>query len=169
MDDCLAKIQSRAELPALLARWRAQRRRIVLTNGCFDVLHVGHARYLRQARALGDVLVVGVNTDASVQRLKGPTRPIVPEDERAELLASLACVDCVTLFDEATPNALVEVVRPHIHVKGGDYDPEAMPETPVVRRHGGEVVILPLVDGRSTTSIVERIQALATTTGRTES
>jgi D-beta-D-heptose 7-phosphate kinase/D-beta-D-heptose 1-phosphate adenosyltransferase len=132
-------------------------KRIVFTNGCFDLLHVGHARYLQQARALGDLLVVGVNTDASVRRLKGPQRPLVPAAERVELIAALACVDYVCLFEEDTPEALIGEVRPHYHVKGGDYQPDDLPEARLVRDLGGEVVILPLTTGRSTTGLVESI------------
>jgi rfaE bifunctional protein nucleotidyltransferase chain/domain len=128
---------------------------VVFTNGCFDLLHVGHARYLQQARALGDALVVGVNTDASVRRLKGEGRPIVPEEERAELIAALACVDYVTLFGEPTPEALLAHLRPDLHVKGGDYREEDLPESPLVRGWGGQVVILPLTPGRSTTQLIE--------------
>jgi D-beta-D-heptose 7-phosphate kinase/D-beta-D-heptose 1-phosphate adenosyltransferase len=152
-------VPSRAELRRLLEARRAGGERIVSTNGVFDVLHVGHVRYLQAARQLGDLLVVGVNSDACTRRLKGPTRPIVPEAERAEILAALACVDYVTIFDEDTPTALLEIIRPDIHVKGGDYDVETLPETPVVRRYGGEVVTLPFVEGRSTTGIVARILA----------
>jgi D-beta-D-heptose 7-phosphate kinase/D-beta-D-heptose 1-phosphate adenosyltransferase len=141
-----------------LAPLRARGGRIVFTNGCFDLLHVGHTRYLQEARALGDALVVGVNTDASVRRLKGEARPIVPEAERAELLAALACVDYVTLFDEATPERLLAHLRPEIHCKGGDYRAEDLPETPLVRSWGGAVVILPLTPGRSTTELAERLR-----------
>ena len=148
---------SREGLPALGERLRAEGKRIVFTNGCFDILHVGHLRYLQQARALGDVLVVGINTDAGVRRLKGPSRPIVPEDERAELLAGLECVDYVTLFDEPTPVETIAALRPHLHATGGDYRPEDLPEADTVRAAGGEVVILPRVPGRSTTDIVKRI------------
>lgn len=153
----MERIVSRLELKALGEALRAEGRRIVFTNGCFDLLHVGHLRYLEQARGLGDVLVLGLNTDASVQRLKGPKRPIVPEDERAELLAGLRCVDYVTLFDEPLPNDTLTALRPHFHVKGGDYSAESLPETPLVRSLGGEVVIMPLVEGRSTTNVVQRI------------
>ena len=152
--DCI----SRAELPRLSEQLRAEGKRIVFTNGCFDLLHVGHLRYLRQARELGDVLVVGLNTDASVRRLKGPERPLTPEDERAELLAALRCVDYVTLFDEPVPSAVIELLRPHVHVKGGDYTPDRLPEASLVRSLGGEVVILPLTPGRSTTGIVEKLR-----------
>src|SRR5450755_1486001 len=120
-----------AELAAILDEHRARGEKIVSTNGVFDLLHVGHVRYLQAARSLGDLLVVGVNSDESVRRIKGPTRPFNPEDERAELLAALACVEYVIVFDEATPAALLEVVRPDIHAKGGDYDVGAMPETAV--------------------------------------
>lgn len=138
---------------------RADGKRIVFTNGVFDILHVGHVRYLQAARALGDALLVGINSDASVRRLgKGPDRPINPEDERAEVIAALACVDGVAIFDEDTPHATIEVVRPDIHAKGGDYaSPDALPETALVRALGGDVVILPLVPGRSTTRLIAKI------------
>ncbi len=148
------KIVTREELPALLAARRARGEQIVFTNGCFDVLHVGHARCLAEARALGDALVVGVNSDRSVQALKGPYRPIVPEDERAEMLAHLECVDFVCIFDEDRPDLLIEAVRPNIHAKGGDYREEDLPEAPIVRKHGGKVAIMPLVVGKSTTNII---------------
>ena len=148
------------EFTALAESLRTSGRRIVFTNGVFDILHVGHVRYLEQARALGDALLVGVNSDDSVRRLKGPTRPINREDERAEVIAALACVDGVCVFGEDRPDRLIEAVRPDIHAKGGDYaSPDALPETPLVRRLGGEVVILPLVEGRSTTRIVTRLAA----------
>jgi D-beta-D-heptose 7-phosphate kinase/D-beta-D-heptose 1-phosphate adenosyltransferase len=131
----------------------------VFTNGCFDLLHVGHLRYLMAARALGDRLVLGLNDDASVRRLKGPTRPLVVEDERAELLAGLECVDFVTLFPEATADALLATLKPHIYAKGGDYTPDTLPEAPTVRAYGGEIRIITFVPGRSTTGLVEKIQA----------
>lgn len=151
------KILSREALAAVLESRRQRGERIVFTNGCFDILHVGHARYLAQARALGDLLVVGLNSDRSVQALKGPCRPLVPEGERAEMLAHLECVDYVSIFDEDRPDALIEVVRPAIHVKGGDYREEDLPEAAVVRKHGGHIVIMPLVEGRSTTHLITRI------------
>lgn len=153
----MERIIPRSELSALGDSLRAGGQRIVFTNGCFDLLHVGHLRYLEQARALGDVLVVGLNADSSVRGLKGPKRPVVPEDERAELLAGLRCVDYVTLFEEPVPNETLAALRPHFHVKGGDYEAESLPETPLVRSLGGEVVIMPLVEGRSTTNVVQRI------------
>jgi len=151
------KVLTRESLAAALETRRARGERIVFTNGCFDILHVGHVRYLAQARALGDLLVVGLNSDESVRVLKGPQRPLIPEDERAEMLAHLESVDYVCLFDESRPDNLIDAVRPHIHAKGGDYRVEDLPEAAVVRRHGGEVVILPLVEGRSTTNVIARV------------
>jgi len=153
----MGMIVSREALQQELAARRMRGERIVFTNGCFDILHLGHVRYLREARSLGDVLVVGLNSDASVRMLKGPDRPIVPQSERAEMLCHLRWVDYVCIFDEMRPNALIEVVQPHIHVKGGDYRPEDLPEAEVVRQYGGQMVILPLVEGRSTTNIIGRI------------
>jgi rfaE bifunctional protein nucleotidyltransferase chain/domain len=138
---------------------RAAGARIVSTNGVFDLLHVGHLRYLQAARRCGDLLVVGVNTDACTRLLKGPSRPFVPEEERAEMLAGLACVDYVTLFDEPTPVRLLEMVRPHLHVKGGDYEIDSMPETAVVRQHGGDVITVDFVPAHSSSGIIERIAA----------
>lgn len=145
----------------VISEWEQQGGKTVFTNGCFDLLHVGHLRYLQAARELGDRLVIGLNSDRSVRELKGPSRPILPEDERAELLDALRCVDAVVIFDERTADRAIEAVRPHLYVKGGDYEPDTIPETPLVRSLGGEVVVLPFVEGRSTTSIVERIAELA--------
>jgi rfaE bifunctional protein nucleotidyltransferase chain/domain len=150
-------IRDYAVLADILNQHRKHNERIVSTNGVFDVLHVGHVRYLQQARKLGDRLVVAINSDASTTRLKGPQRPFVCEAERAELLAALACVDYVTIFDESTPEAILEIIKPDIHTKGGDYDVEAMPETRVVRAHGGKVQTLPFTAGRSTTELTARI------------
>lgn len=134
---------------------------VVLTNGHFDLLHVGHLRYLQAARELGDLLVVGVNDDRVTAVRKGPGRPVLPENERAELLAGLACVDLVTIFHESTAEHLVRLVRPGIYVKGGDYGPGGaeLPERAVVEEIGGAVRILPFVGGRSTTEIIEAIRA----------
>ena len=143
-------------------RWLRQgRRRVVLTNGCFDLLHVGHIRYLREARGLGDALVVAVNSDDSVRELKGPGRPIIPEAERAEVMASLACVDFVTIFPDPTAADLVAELRPDIYVKGGDYGHESdIPEALAVVRYGGVAVFPEFQDGASTTRIIETILAL---------
>lgn len=151
------KIVAAERLAALVAERQAGGEKIVFTNGVFDILHVGHARYLAEARALGDALVVAVNTDRSVRGIKGDLRPVVSEMERAEMLGWLACVDYVALFDTPTPVPLIEQVKPAIYVKGGDYRIESLPETPVVRSYGGEVQILSLIEGRSTTRIIEKI------------
>lgn len=133
-----------------------QNRRLVFTNGVFDVLHAGHVRYLAQARELGDLLIVGVNADATVRKLKGPTRPVNPLEDRIAVLEALRAVDGAVPFGEDTPVELIRLLKPEIHVKGGDYEVERLPETPVVRAYGGEVVILPFLEGRSTTAILAR-------------
>jgi len=154
------EIISTTQLPDLADRLRAEGKRIVLTNGHFDLLHVGHLRYLHAARELGDVLIVAVNDDAMTAKRKGPGRPVLPQAERAELLAGLKCVDYVTIFSEPTAERVVELVRPDVYVKGGDYGPggAALPEAPIVEAQGGRVVILPLVEGRSTSEIVAAIR-----------
>ncbi|WFE50625.1 MULTISPECIES: D-glycero-beta-D-manno-heptose 1-phosphate adenylyltransferase [unclassified Micromonospora] len=147
------------ELDAIVAEYREAGRSVVFTNGCFDVLHRGHVRYLEQARALGDLLIVAVNSDGSVRRLKGPDRPVNPVEDRGALLAALACVDHVVVFEEDSPAALIEAVRPDVYVKGGDYPPELVPEAPLVRRLGGQVRTLGYVPDRSTSAIIERIRS----------
>ncbi|HEX7746393.1 MAG TPA: D-glycero-beta-D-manno-heptose 1-phosphate adenylyltransferase, partial [Micromonosporaceae bacterium] len=148
-------------LVALVRRHRADGRRIVFTNGCFDVLHRGHVRYLEQARELGDLLIVAVNSDESVRRLKGPDRPVNPVEDRVAVLAALSCVDHVVVFEEDSPAHLIQGVRPDTYVKGGDYPPEMVPEAPLVRRLGGEVRTLGYVPDRSTSAIIDRIRAKA--------
>jgi D-beta-D-heptose 7-phosphate kinase/D-beta-D-heptose 1-phosphate adenosyltransferase len=148
------KIVGREELVDRLGRPRSER--IVFTNGCFDVLHRGHVEYLESARGLGDLLVVGLNTDDSVRRLKGPTRPVNPEDDRAYVLAGLAAVDYVTFFAEDTPRDLIVALLPDVLVKGGDYRKEDIVGGAEVEAAGGEVVVAPLVPGRSTTAILQR-------------
>ncbi|WP_405102689.1 D-glycero-beta-D-manno-heptose 1-phosphate adenylyltransferase [Micromonospora sp. NBC_01412] len=150
------------ELADIVAAHRDAGRSVVFTNGCFDVLHPGHVRYLEQARALGDLLLVAVNSDDSVRRLKGPDRPVNPVEDRVTLLAALSCVDHVVIFEEDSPAALIETVRPDVYVKGGDYPPEMVPEAPLVRRLGGQVRTLGYVPDRSTSAIIERIRAQAT-------
>ncbi|MFC8847758.1 MULTISPECIES: D-glycero-beta-D-manno-heptose 1-phosphate adenylyltransferase [unclassified Micromonospora] len=147
------------ELAAIVEPQRGAGRSVVFTNGCFDVLHPGHVRYLEQARALGDLLVVAVNSDGSVRRLKGPDRPVNPVEDRVALLAALACVDHVVIFEEDSPAGLIEVVRPDVYVKGGDYPPEMVPEAPLVRRLGGQVRTLGYVPDRSTSAIIDRIRS----------
>jgi D-beta-D-heptose 7-phosphate kinase/D-beta-D-heptose 1-phosphate adenosyltransferase len=148
-----------AEARAAIERWRAAGERIVFTNGVFDLLHPGHVEYLDEARALGDRLVVGVNGDASVRRLKGPRRPLLPERERAELLAALECVDLVVIFDDDTPERLIREVRPEVLVKGGDWALERIVGREFVESRGGRVERIRLREGLSTTSLVERIRA----------
>ena len=138
---------------------RAKGAVVVFTNGCFDVLHAGHVRYLTKARAMGDFLVIGLNSDDSVRRLKGNGRPINTEDDRAEVLDALRAVDAVTLFDEPTAEALIAMVRPDVYVKGGDYTLETLPEAKIVQEYGGRVEFVPLVEGRSTTNVIERIRS----------
>lgn len=144
---------------ALAARLKALGGTTVFTNGCFDLLHVGHLRYLQGARALGDRLVVGVNSDASVRGLKGQDRPLVAELERAEMLAGLGCVDFVTVFDEPTADALLQTLTPEVYAKGGDYAPDTLPEAPTVRAYGGRIELVPFVPGRSTSNLVARMRA----------
>lgn len=152
-------------LRRLRPEWRAAGQRVVFTNGAFDLLHVGHVRYLQAARALGDLLVVGLNSDASVRGYKGPSRPLISADERAELLAALACVDYIVIFDTPTATALVEALAPDVYVKGGDYGDgmavagKPLPEADAARAAGGAVEIIPFVPGRSTSGLIERIQA----------
>jgi D-glycero-beta-D-manno-heptose 1-phosphate adenylyltransferase len=151
---------SAAAFAATAAQWRAAGERIVFTNGCFDLLHLGHVDYLERARALGDRLVVGLNTDASVRaQQKGPERPLQDEVSRARVLAALAFVDAVVLFGEPTPLALIETVRPLVLVKGDDYQPERIVGYDTVTADGGQVVTVPLVPGYGTTRIVEKIKA----------
>ncbi len=133
-------------------------KKVVFTNGCFDILHIGHIRYLQEARALGDLLVIGANTDASVQKLKGPSRPLQSEADRIEILAALACVDFVTLFGEETPENLIKALRPDILVKGGDWPIDKIVGAQFVQSYGGVVKTLQFVEGRSTTKIVEKMQ-----------
>jgi D-beta-D-heptose 7-phosphate kinase/D-beta-D-heptose 1-phosphate adenosyltransferase len=151
------KIKGKKELVRIISELKAKRKRIVFTNGCFDLLHIGHVRYLEQAKALGDVLVVGVNSDTSVRKLKGPKRPILPEEERAEILSGLGCVDYVTLFDEMDPLKLITSLRPDVLVKGGDWAEEQIVGRKVVERSGGEVVIIPFVGKASTSNLIETI------------
>ena len=152
-------LHSREELRQAAEKERKQGRVIVSTNGCFDILHVGHARVLKQARELGDCLFVGLNSDASVQKLKGPERPINNENDRAELLASLGAVDYVFVFSEDTPVEFLKELKPNIHTKGADCTTAELAETPVVESFGGQVKLLALVPQKSTTSLVEKIKA----------
>jgi D-beta-D-heptose 7-phosphate kinase/D-beta-D-heptose 1-phosphate adenosyltransferase len=153
-------IRDREELRRVREELRAAGRRLVFTNGCFDLLHVGHVRYLRAARALGDALLVAVNSDRSVRALKGEGRPVMSEGERAELLAALSCVDFVTVFDDESPRALIAELLPDVLAKGGDYALEEIHGREEVERAGGRVIALPFVEGASTTSIIERLRKI---------
>ena len=154
------KVFSREDLVRECNVWRATGRKIVFTNGCFDILHHGHLDLLAKAAELGNVLIVGVNTDSSVQRLKGKDRPVTNEQDRLFQLASLLCVDAVSLFDEDTPAELIKLIRPDVLVKGGDYTIDRIVGADVVQSYGGSVEIIPFVKGYSTTSIIERIKSL---------
>jgi rfaE bifunctional protein nucleotidyltransferase chain/domain len=154
------KILSMNELRQERARLRAGGRRLVFTNGCFDILHVGHVRYLAAARALGDALLVAINSDRSVRELKGTGRPVMSESERAEVLEALAAVDYVTVFDDLSPRRLIAEVLPDVLVKGGDYSPDEIHGREEVEAAGGRVLALPYVEGASTSSIIERMRAV---------
>ena len=157
----LIKVKTLSQLKRALTKERHAGKKIVFTNGCFDILHVGHTRYLQKARSLGDALVVGVNSDASVRRLrKGPGRPVNPERARAEVLAALECVDYVVLFPEDTPLHLIRSIRPHTLVKGGDWKKSRVVGADVVESAGGRVRVLPFVRGFSTTRTLKKIQKL---------
>ena len=151
---------TRSEAAAFAEGARRAGRRVVFTNGVFDLLHPGHIRYLQQARALGDLLIIGLNSDASVRRNKGPERPINTEEERAEILAALECVDAVTVFDEDTPADIITAIQPDILVKGADWAEDAIVGRDTVESRGGRVVRVPIEPGYSTTEIIRKIRAL---------
>lgn len=157
------KVMTKGQLAPLLQQSRAQKKRIVFTNGCFDLMHVGHTRYLQAAKDLGDLLVVGVNSDESVRSLnKAPDRPIVQESQRAEVVAALGSVDYVVLFNEPDPQSLIASLQPDILVKGGDWAVEQIVGREIVEARGGIVQTIPLVPGVSTTSIIQRIRSTTT-------
>jgi rfaE bifunctional protein nucleotidyltransferase chain/domain len=157
------KVLTSTQLAPILAQAREQKKRIVFTNGCFDLMHVGHTRYLREAKQLGDILVVGVNSDASVRRLnKAPDRPIVSDSQRAEVVAALGCVDYVVIFTEPDPLNLITTLQPDVLVKGGDWPVERIVGREIVEARGGIVKAIPLVPGMSTTSLIQQIRAQST-------
>jgi rfaE bifunctional protein nucleotidyltransferase chain/domain len=155
----LTKLKSASELARIRDELEAQGRRLVFTNGCFDILHAGHVRYLQQARQLGDALLVALNGDESVRALKGPTRPLNSQDDRAEVLCALGCVDYVTIFPEVRVTHILRAVKPQIYAKGGDYTPESLnpEERDALREINAEIKILPLVPGRSTTGLITKM------------
>ena len=151
------RIKNLSQMKAIVARLKTRRRKVVFTNGCFDILHVGHVRYLNKAKNQGDVLVVGLNTDRSVKTIKGEKRPVVPEKERAEVLAALECVDYVVLFDDPDPSRLIAALQPDVLVKGADWPRSQIIGREIVEKMGGRVVRVPLVARASSTGIIERI------------
>lgn len=151
----MGKVISRTELSKVLSKLKGKK--IVFTNGVFDILHIGHLHYLKKARSLGDVLIVGLNSDRSVKKIKGTSRPIIPEKERAEILASLEPVDYVVIFNETTPNKLIEEIKPDVHAKGGDYRNKPLAEEKIVKDLGGKIVFVDQVKGKSTSKIIKKI------------
>jgi D-glycero-beta-D-manno-heptose 1-phosphate adenylyltransferase len=159
----LTKVLTREQLSPLLQHARAQEKRIVFTNGCFDLMHVGHTRYLQAAKGMGDLLIVAVNSDASVKSLsKAPDRPIVSDAQRAEVVAALGCVDYVILFNEPDPHSLIAALQPDVLVKGGDWAVERIVGREIVEARGGAVRTIPLVPGVSTTALIQRIRSTTT-------
>lgn len=154
------KLKSLEDLKVIAADARSKGRSVVFTNGCFDLLHRGHVHVLREAKACGDLLITGVNSDKSVKKIKGPARPVLPESDRSELLASLEMVDYVVLFDEPDPYELISAIRPNVLVKGGDWSDAKIVGADLVEQAGGRVVVIPYIKGFSTTEIIERIKNL---------
>lgn len=154
-------IVSSDKLAEICEQMRRENKKIVFTNGCFDIVHAGHVTYLYEAKSFGDILIIGINTDDSVRRLKGEARPLVNQKDRAVVLSALEMVDFVTLFDEDTPLKLIKKLKPDVLVKGGDYTQDTIVGADFVIEHGGEVRVVPLLAGRSTTSIIERIKAVS--------
>ena len=153
----MSTIFTRERLIDQRLEWKQAGKKVVFTNGCYDILHPGHIRLLESARSLGDILILALNTDASVQRLKGPTRPLVSQDERAELAAALQAVDAVTFFDEDTPRELIAALQPEVLVKGADYRKDEVVGGDIVESYGGKVVLAELVPGYSTTATIARM------------
>jgi glycerol-3-phosphate cytidylyltransferase len=154
----MGQVIDRKNLNDAVLAAKASNKKIVSTNGCFDILHVGHVRYLQESKKQGDVLIVCLNSDSSVKRLKGENRPVNNEADRAEVLAALGCVDYVVIFDEDTPCNLIEIIKPDVHTKGGDYNPDNLPETKVITENGGKLVFINFVEGKSTTSTIEKMK-----------
>ena len=152
------KIVDSNQIKNIIEKLKADGKTIVFTNGCFDILHVGHVRYLKAARELGDCLILGLNSDQSVRTLKGPTRPINTQDDRAEVLSALSAVDYVVIFEEPTAENLIAQIKPNIYVKGGDYNIKDLPESAIVSQHGGQTILIPEVPGKSSSNIIKKIQ-----------
>lgn len=154
------KIKTISELKSIVEELKKQNKKIVTTNGVFDILHIGHIRYLQEAKKLGHVLIVAVNSDTSVKKIKDPRRPLNNENDRVEALTALACVDYVTIFNEDNPIKFLELIKPQIHVKGGDYDIDQIVEKDIVEKNGGKVTLIPEVNGYSTTIFIKKITEL---------
>jgi len=154
------KIKKIEELKDIIDIHKKQGKLIVFTNGCFEILHPGHIKLLEEAKNYGDILVVGINSDESVKRIKGEKKLIFDEKSRVKIISALECVDYVTLFNENTPENLIKIIKPHIHIKGGDYKEEDLPEAKIVKEYGGKIIILPLLEGFSTTQIIQKILTL---------
>ena len=154
----MGKLINRENLSALLKELRADGKTIVTTNGCFDILHVGHVRYLQKTKTFADVLIVALNSDVSVKKIKGPDRPINNENDRAEILCALACVDYVVLFDESSPENLLVEIKPDVHTKGADYTVETLPEAKAIMANGGRIEFISFVEGKSTTAVIEKMR-----------
>lgn len=154
----MGQIVSEEELKNIINRLKSQNKKSVFTNGCFDILHIGHVKYLRASKKYGDVLIVGLNSDSSVKKIKGETRPINNESDRAEMLSELNCVDYVVIFDEQSPASLMDRIKPDIYTKGADYTLETLPEAPVVIKNNIEVHFIDFVEGKSTTNILKSIK-----------
>ena len=151
------KVMTQDELMPILDRLRKEGKKVVFTNGCFDILHVGHIRYLKEAKGYGDILIVAVNSDLSVKSIKGDKRPIVSQSERAEVVAALEMVDYVTMFDEDTPYNIIKKLQPDVLIKGGDWTVDKIVGRDIVEARGGKVIAIPVIEGASTTGIVERV------------
>lgn len=151
------KIKTIVELKKIVEQLKTQNKKVVTTNGVFDILHIGHIRYLQEAKKLGDILIVAINSDSSTKQIKGPKRPLNNENDRAEALAALECVNYVTIFNEEDPIKILEEIKPNIHVKGGDYDMSQIIEKDAVEKNNGKVILIPEVKGYSTTDLINKI------------
>ncbi len=154
----MGQVVSRKDILNIIADLKKQNKTTVFTNGCFDILHIGHVRYLKESARYGDILIIGLNSDSSVKKLKGETRPINNELDRAELLSELAFVDYVVIFEENTPENLLDEIKPDIYTKGADYTIETLPEAKVVIKNGGKIEFINLVEGKSTTNVIKKIE-----------
>lgn len=154
----MGKVIKRSEIIQLTKKLKEDNKTVVFTNGCFDILHIGHVRYLKESKNCGDVLIVGLNSDSSVKKIKGPSRPINNENDRAELLSELNCVDYVVIFDESSPKDLIDEFKPHIYTKGADYTLETLPEKDVILKNNIKVEFITFVEGKSTTRILDTIK-----------